>query len=116
MASRECQTTAEEFLAATRGGSNEGAVPELDGWPRRQLRWLRQAGALLCVVIQFSIWSHEELRLSKVPLATKSRLPLLAQHIQIRDLSVEVNRSVTAVRGGAIVGHGAAALCGCVAE
>src|ERR1700716_4197752 len=53
---------------------------------------------MLCVVIQFSVWSHEELPLSKVPLATKSRLPLLAQHIQICDLSVEVNRSCAAHR------------------
>lgn len=62
------------------------------------LRWLRQAGALLCVVIQFSVWSHEELRLGRIPLTTKSCHSLLIQHIQICDLSVEVDRSCAAHR------------------
>lgn len=64
---------------------------------RDAYRWPRQA-AVLCIVIQCSVWSHEELPLSRVPFTTESGRSLISQHVQVRDLPPKVDRPIVSHR------------------
>jgi hypothetical protein len=55
------------------------------------------------MIIQFSVWGHEKLSFGEVPFATESSRSLIPQHVQIRGLTIKVDRSVAVHRGVNIV-------------